>query len=93
MSFGPLVSVEALAASAPSVRLIDARPGAAAYAASKAGVISLVRTLARDHGPDGVRVVAVSPGIIETPMLEAAIAVAPDPEAYAAVQAALQQAH
>lgn len=64
-----------------------AEPGAAAYAASKAGVISLVRTLARDHGPDGVRVVAVSPGIIETPMLEAAIAAAPDPAAYAAVQA------
>ncbi len=64
-----------------------AEPGAAAYAASKAGVISLVRTLARDHGPDGVRVVAVSPGIVETPMLEAAIAAAPDPAAYAAVQA------
>ena len=64
-----------------------AEPGAAAYAASKAGMISLVRTLARDHGPDGVRVVAVSPGIVETPMLEAAIAAAPDPAAYAAVQA------
>ena len=62
-------------------------PGAAAYAASKAGVISLVRTLAHDHGPDGVRVVAVSPGIIETPMLARAIADAPDPEAYASVQA------
>jgi NAD(P)-dependent dehydrogenase (short-subunit alcohol dehydrogenase family) len=62
-------------------------PGAAAYAAAKSGVISLVRTLARDHGPDGVRVVAVSPGIIETPMLARAIADAPDPEAYAAVQA------
>jgi len=62
-------------------------PGAAAYAAAKAGVISLVRTLARDHGADGVRVVAVSPGIIETPMLERAIAAAPDPQAYAAVQA------
>ena len=52
-------------------------PGAAAYAASKAGVISLVRTLAHDHGPDGVRVVAVAPGIIETPMLAQAIADAP----------------
>ena len=50
-------------------------------------MISLVRTLAHDHGPDGVRVVAVAPGIIETPMLAQAIADAPDPEAYAAVQA------
>ena len=62
-------------------------PGAAAYGASKAGLINLVRTLAHDHGPDGVRVCAVSPGIIETPMLAQAIADAPDPEAYAAVQA------
>jgi len=62
-------------------------PGAAAYGASKAGLINLVRTLAHDHGPDGVRVCAVSPGIIETPMLARAIADAPDSEAYAAVQA------
>ena len=62
-------------------------PGAAAYGASAAGVVSLVRTLAREHGPDGVRVVAVAPGTIETPMLARAIAGAPDPAAYAAVQA------
>lgn len=62
-------------------------PGAAAYAAAKAGVINVVRTLAHDHGPDGVRVVAVSPGIIDTPMLTAAIEAADDPAAYAAVQA------
>lgn len=62
-------------------------PGAAAYGAAKAGVVNLVRTLAHDHGPDGVRVVAVSPGIIETPMLANAIAASDDPEAYAAVQA------
>ena len=62
-------------------------PGAAAYAAAKAGLINVVRTLAHDHGPDGVRVVAVSPGIIETPMLAEAIAAADDPEAYAAGQA------
>jgi len=62
-------------------------PGAAAYGAAKAGLINVVRTLAHDHGLDGVRVVAVSPGLIETPMLAQAIAEAPDPEAYAAVQA------
>ena len=62
-------------------------PGAAAYGAAKAGLINVVRTLAHDHGPDGVRVCAVSPGIVETPMLSAAIAAAPDPEAYAAAQA------
>ena len=37
-------------------------PGAAAYTAAKAGLINVVRTLAHDHGPDGVRVVAVFTG-------------------------------
>ena len=62
-------------------------PCAAAYAAAKAGLINVVRTLAHDHGPDGVRVAAVSPGIVETPMLDEAIAAADDPEAYSAAQA------
>ncbi len=61
-------------------------PDAAPYAAAKAGVIMMSRTLARDHGPDDVRVVCVSPGIIDTPMLARAIAESDDPEAYAAVQ-------
>lgn len=62
-------------------------PGAAPYAAAKAGVIMMSRTLAHDHGPDQVRVVCISPGIIATPMLARATAEADDPEAYAAVQA------
>jgi NAD(P)-dependent dehydrogenase (short-subunit alcohol dehydrogenase family) len=62
-------------------------PGAAPYAAAKAGVIMMSRTLARDHGPDQVRVVCISPGIIDTPMLARAIADSGDPEVYAAVQA------
>ena len=45
------------------------------------------RTLAHDHGPDQVRVVCISPGIIDTPMLARAVAESDDPEAYAAVQA------
>ncbi|RFS87389.1 SDR family oxidoreductase [Actinomadura spongiicola] len=40
------------------------------YAASKAGVLSLTRTLAWEFGPRGIRVNAVSPGVIETPMTE-----------------------
>jgi NAD(P)-dependent dehydrogenase (short-subunit alcohol dehydrogenase family) len=62
-------------------------PGAAPYAAAKAGVIMMSRTLARDHGPDQVRVACISPGIIDTPMLAKAVADSDDPEAYAAVQA------
>ena len=42
--------------------------GQANYAASKAGVIALARTAAREAGRFGIRVNAVAPGLIETPM-------------------------
>jgi NAD(P)-dependent dehydrogenase (short-subunit alcohol dehydrogenase family) len=66
---------------------LHGEPGAAVYAAAKAAVINATRSLAIDHGPDGIRLVCVSPGIIATPMLDKAIAAAPDPEAYALTQA------
>ncbi len=44
-------------------------PRAAAYCASKAAVVNLTRAMAIDHGPDGIRVNAVCPGDIDTPML------------------------
>jgi 3-oxoacyl-[acyl-carrier protein] reductase len=42
----------------------------AAYCASKGGLILLTRSLAIDHGPDGVRVLCVCPGLIDTPMAD-----------------------
>jgi meso-butanediol dehydrogenase/(S,S)-butanediol dehydrogenase/diacetyl reductase len=42
----------------------------AAYCAAKAGVVNLSRSLAIDHGPDGVRVNCVCPGLIDTPMAD-----------------------
>jgi NAD(P)-dependent dehydrogenase (short-subunit alcohol dehydrogenase family) len=44
------------------------RPGIAAYAASKAGVTALTRTAALEAIADGIRINAVSPGPIRTPM-------------------------
>ena len=42
--------------------------GGPAYASSKAAIIALTRSYARSLGPDGVRVNAIAPGSIETPM-------------------------
>lgn len=43
----------------------------AAYAATKGAVLALTRVMALDHAPDGVRVTAVCPGTIETPLVRA----------------------
>jgi len=61
---------------------IHGEPGAAVYSAAKAGVIMMTRALAIDHGPDGIRVCSVAPGVFDTPMLAKAIAGAPDPMTY-----------
>jgi len=42
----------------------------AAYCAAKAGVVNLTRSLALDHGGDGVRVCCVCPGLIDTTMAD-----------------------
>jgi NAD(P)-dependent dehydrogenase (short-subunit alcohol dehydrogenase family) len=43
--------------------------GEAAYCASKGALVQLTRAMAVDHGPQGIRVNAVCPGDVETPML------------------------
>lgn len=43
--------------------------GVAAYTASKAALLGLMRAMAVDHAPEGIRVNAVCPGSIDTPML------------------------
>ena len=49
-------------------------PGHIAYNVTKAAVVSFTQNLARDYAPHGVRVNAVAPGEVHTPMLEAGLA-------------------
>jgi NAD(P)-dependent dehydrogenase (short-subunit alcohol dehydrogenase family) len=58
-----------------------ARDTTPAYNASKAGVVALTRSLALQAGPHGIRVNAVCPGFVITPLNEHIIRDAPDPEA------------
>ena len=51
-----------------SVAAFNAAAGAASYAASKAGVVALSRSAAHAYGPQGVRVNALCPGWVDTPM-------------------------
>jgi gluconate 5-dehydrogenase len=48
-------------------------PLVAGYSTAKTGVIGLVRTLSAEFAPKGVRVNAIAPGWIDTPMLRKAI--------------------
>ncbi len=51
-----------------SIRSQVVEPGQGVYAATKSGIVQLVRTLAAELGPKGVRVNAVAPGVVETPL-------------------------
>jgi NAD(P)-dependent dehydrogenase (short-subunit alcohol dehydrogenase family) len=51
-----------------SVQGLFGFPGYPHYAASKGGIISLTRQLAREYAKDGVRVNCIAPGTVETPM-------------------------
>ena len=54
--------------------------GNSAYIAAKGAIISLTRTMAVDFATDGIRVNAIAPGAIDTPMLRRSFARHADPE-------------
>jgi NAD(P)-dependent dehydrogenase (short-subunit alcohol dehydrogenase family) len=51
-----------------SVSGMKAEPGVAAYGASKAALIQLMRVAAKEAAPDGIRVNAIAPGGVDTPI-------------------------
>jgi NAD(P)-dependent dehydrogenase (short-subunit alcohol dehydrogenase family) len=63
---GAIVNVSSVHAVATSVEI-------AAYAASKGGSLALTRAMALEFARDGVRVNAVLPGAVDTPMLHAGL--------------------
>jgi NAD(P)-dependent dehydrogenase (short-subunit alcohol dehydrogenase family) len=66
-----------------SIRAQVVEPGQGVYSATKAGIVQLVRTLAAELGPVGVRANVVAPGVVET-SLTASIKASPEwYEAYA----------
>jgi len=64
-----------------SVQGMAAQKGALAYVVAKHGLIGLVTGMAMDEAANGVRVLGVAPGSVDTPMLRDAINLDPNPQA------------
>jgi NAD(P)-dependent dehydrogenase (short-subunit alcohol dehydrogenase family) len=62
-----------------SIHSSHAFPNAIPYACSKAGLLALTRNLALELAPRHIRVNAVCPGYIDTPMWDEWLRTAPDP--------------
>jgi NAD(P)-dependent dehydrogenase (short-subunit alcohol dehydrogenase family) len=54
-----------------SIAGIEPSPGLGAYSVSKAGLLGVMRGLAREVGPSGIRVNAIAPGLVETRFAQA----------------------
>lgn len=65
-----------------SLNAVQPGPGMGAYCSSKAGVAMLVQVAAQELGPAGIRVNAVGPGFVRTPLTEGAFALSGIVEEY-----------
>ncbi|MEO1102275.1 MAG: SDR family oxidoreductase, partial [Pseudomonadota bacterium] len=72
---GSIINVASVASSVTGVK------DRAAYGATKAALIGLTKSVARDHIEDGIRCNALCPGTTASPSLEERIAATADPEA------------
>jgi len=73
-------SAHARIVSTASLAALRAVPGHAAYAACKAGLIALTRTMALELGPDGITANAILPGIVRSGMTDDVIDAAREAE-------------
>ena len=72
MAEPPLNGERGLVLFTTSVAAYEGQIGQAAYAASKGGLVALTLQLAREFAAQAVRVMAIAPGIFETPLLASA---------------------
>lgn len=59
-----------LIVSTASVAAYEGQIGQAAYSASKGGIVSMTLPIARELARDGIRVMAIAPGLMQTPMFD-----------------------
>ncbi|CEG24043.1 3-oxoacyl-[acyl-carrier-protein] reductase FabG [Planococcus massiliensis] len=59
-----------LIVSTASVAAYEGQIGQAAYSASKGGIVSMTLPIAREFARDGIRVMAIAPGLMQTPMFD-----------------------
>ncbi len=67
-AFGPVMAERGSGSfiALSSIRSLTVEPGQAAYAATKAGLVQLIRAAAAEYGPAGVRFNAIAPGVVAT---------------------------
>jgi NAD(P)-dependent dehydrogenase (short-subunit alcohol dehydrogenase family) len=65
-----------------SISSVAGMPGQGAYAPSKGAVIQMTRQMAIDYAPFGIRVNAVCPGTVDTPLLRHSAEESGDPEGF-----------